>query len=666
MCETCERRGKGGYAPQTDEDVLPSPGSDDDSDIELDSDSDTSSVASSQASVHGPAVNLNERRTRRGVYLVIPEGQADSDSSEDEADEKPNIVALPPTGGIDAMNLDSSESVSRQSPLSSVSPSPQKTPFRSLISTRGQKAREASLSSISQLQTPPQSGSSSDSATHASPRALRGRKSEPIPPPPAPSVNAPRPRGRPRKVLDPGLPSARGSPLVKQTDADSHALRARKSLPAVISKKGDTPAPIVSKKTEPSVPCCATCSTPLPPPPATERSPRKGKAKEEKEECTRCKRHFLIFNAPWPQRTPNPGSSFIPTPRESTPADYSQRRVSQHNLPGLDKKLKAIDYTHKRAREEETTSAASKKRKITPPGPAPQHGVSRASRRNRVPSLKARESSGPVIKSEFAETVSLSGALDSKRIGSSQKRSREADTVDSHAAQQSISEGLKPKRGRRSAPEVVEAEQVLDNDIVDADDRRDKSFWPCLPLPPNGLGVKHLGLLNVRPNPCRISRWRSSYGSSESTPTLVDDDTDDNASDIHPSTPPDNGDSIVETSSTHPLGTPEAPPDSESEGDIVEKAPPPKLSVSTIGLLLRPNPVEMARRIRAPVTPTFDTTVDDLRTPQRRSSALSSPGNVKYLMLGPPVNLHPKRWPPSHFTGQGDDGTSSGEDVSCF
>jgi len=382
-----------------DEDVLPSPGSDEDSDIDLDSDSDTSSVVSFQASVQNPAVNLNERRTRRGVYLVIPESQADSDSSEDEADEKPNIVTLPPTSG-DAVNLDNSpQSTSRQSSLSSVPLTPQKMPFRSLISTRGQKAREASLSSsISHLQTPPLSGSSSDSTSVPAPRALRNRKSEPIPPPPAlPSVVAPRPRGRPRKIVDPNINTTVASAGVKQADADPRTLRVRKSLPAVISKKADVPrAPEPSKKAEPAIPICITCSTPLPPPPATERSPRKGKAKEEKEECSRCKRHFLIFNASWPQRTPNPGSSFIPTPRESTPSEISQHRVSHSNLPGLDRKLKVVFNAHKRAREEEESSSASKKRKVSSPRVVPQQDVSRVSGRTRVPSQKARESSGPV------------------------------------------------------------------------------------------------------------------------------------------------------------------------------------------------------------------------------------------------------------------------------
>jgi len=222
----------------------------------------------------------------------------------------------------------------------------------------------------------------------------------------------------------------------------------------------------------------------------------------------------------------------------------------------------------------------------------------------------------------------------------------------------------------------VAKEHVVGDDMNDVDDRRDKSFWPCLPLPPNGLGVRHLGLLNVRPNPCRISRWRSSYGSSsEGTPTLVDDDTDDNASDIHPSTPPDNGsnvdvvvDASVEILSPNHLGTPEVPPDSDSEGDVLEKvAPPKKLSVSTSGLFSKPNPGQLAKRIWASSALVVECAEDEPRTPERGlslGSALSSPDSVKYLRtkLAPPLHLHPKRWLTSRFAGQGDDGNSSGED----
>lgn len=83
----------------------------------------------------------------------------------------------------------------------------------------------------------------------------------------------------------------------------------------------------------------------------------------------------------------------------------------------------------------------------------------------------------------------------------------------------------------------------------DFDDRRDKTFWPALPpMPPVGLGFKRTGLLNMRPNPTVVSRWRyqlspDSTRSPEGTPNLIDDTDDENdtKSDEHPATPDDMG-----------------------------------------------------------------------------------------------------------------------------
>ena len=65
LCQTCENGGRGGYTPEEGVDP-PS-----------DSDSDTSD-RSSQRPREGESVaplNVNERRTRRGVYAVMPESQ---------------------------------------------------------------------------------------------------------------------------------------------------------------------------------------------------------------------------------------------------------------------------------------------------------------------------------------------------------------------------------------------------------------------------------------------------------------------------------------------------------------------------------------------------------------------------------------------------------------
>ena len=65
LCQTCENAGKGGYTPEEGID----PPSDSDSDT-----SDRSSQRERERESTAP-LNVNERRTRRGVYAVMPEDQ---------------------------------------------------------------------------------------------------------------------------------------------------------------------------------------------------------------------------------------------------------------------------------------------------------------------------------------------------------------------------------------------------------------------------------------------------------------------------------------------------------------------------------------------------------------------------------------------------------------
>ena len=65
LCQTCEDAGRGGYTPEESND----PPSDSDSDT-----SDHSSQRTKEGGSTAP-VNVNERRTRRGVYVVMPENQ---------------------------------------------------------------------------------------------------------------------------------------------------------------------------------------------------------------------------------------------------------------------------------------------------------------------------------------------------------------------------------------------------------------------------------------------------------------------------------------------------------------------------------------------------------------------------------------------------------------
>lgn len=65
LCQTCENGGRGGYTPEEGTDP-PS-----------DSDSDTSDRSSQRPKEREStaSLNVNERRTRRGVYAVMPEKQ---------------------------------------------------------------------------------------------------------------------------------------------------------------------------------------------------------------------------------------------------------------------------------------------------------------------------------------------------------------------------------------------------------------------------------------------------------------------------------------------------------------------------------------------------------------------------------------------------------------
>lgn len=171
----------------------------------------------------------------------------------------------------------------------------------------------------------------------------------------------------------------------------------------------------------------------------------------------------------------------------------------------------------------------------------------------------------------------------------------------------------------------------------DVDDRRDKNFWPAPEVPPPGFGMKRLGGLTMRPSPAVVSRWRSSplrhSYSSESTPTLVDDDTDnDVTSDEHASTP-ENDVLAVDMASAESV--PASPHVdlidllSDSDDDVIEiPSLPKKHSISSglkgLGLGLKPSPLALSRRTWAPTTAFNDDPDDGMKASQ------SSTENVLY------------------------------------
>lgn len=75
LCETCEKNSRGGYGPEGEASGCESDAGASDDDL-----SDSEPVPTAVG-------NVNERRTRRGVYAIIQEQDDDSDESDDEEKE---------------------------------------------------------------------------------------------------------------------------------------------------------------------------------------------------------------------------------------------------------------------------------------------------------------------------------------------------------------------------------------------------------------------------------------------------------------------------------------------------------------------------------------------------------------------------------------------------
>ncbi|KDQ57765.1 hypothetical protein JAAARDRAFT_35454 [Jaapia argillacea MUCL 33604] len=448
LCETCERYGRGGYGVQPAEDEVSDAGESSDSESGT-----SSSSSSSEGEENKPGINVNERRTRRGVYAILPEKDVESDDEDsDEEGTKtpsgpapielhaeaesisemntPSISRAPSTSlpnqpldaGLLTPDSDSRKSVESSSSLSSLSSngpsqgtssSPKKTPYRSLISTRAQKARVAAGQSEAALVTPPPSEDTA-SASESAPKVLRtyGAKTQREPrrsrrfqglvdqsgdsggdihvqetsqhteiAQKNPSASGPisktivrlkeqartPTKGGKGKEKEPtqspsptkGKGKEKEKAVVKEEPDDMRTLRSQSSSRALadardVSRARQMPPPDIDDH----LPRCVTCSNVLPVISVDsqvvwglglEGSAKKGN-KAEKHECPRCMRHFEIYRQSWPIRIFGQASTFMPTPREeSVPADHSSSHKVTH------KALSALDR--------KLTAAATKARR---------------------------------------------------------------------------------------------------------------------------------------------------------------------------------------------------------------------------------------------------------------------------------------------------------------
>ncbi|KAH9855139.1 hypothetical protein C2E23DRAFT_814621 [Lenzites betulinus] len=389
LCETCERNGRGGYAPHNDEEVSDSgssPGGADSDNGESDWTTDREDAAPQTA------VNVNERRTRRGVYAVLPDEEQDAaDGTDAELEAEPDITSdltsLPlsspsrPAGPSKLTGLltpDSDTLPAESCPVSAASTPRKATPATSfVISTRAQKARAASdldsisakgkgkapetsrsASAVRQLETPPltsDNGSVVEEQTRRSSTRLRTRGDAVSS---ASRLSTPMHDGKGKasvhgSVADVADLKGKGR---EDPDLEGRTLRRRAVVPVAIEaqsisakKPGDGPRGVDGRP----LPTCVTCKNVLPVISvdhevvwglALGRTGKRGRPRKNANiDCPRCMRHFAIYAVKWPSRVPTDGSpAFLPTPRENrsiTPAHASSARVSHAVLATLNHKL---------------------------------------------------------------------------------------------------------------------------------------------------------------------------------------------------------------------------------------------------------------------------------------------------------------------------------------
>ena len=332
LCQTCEDAGRGGYTPEEGMD----PPSDSDSDA-----SDRSSQRAKDGDSTTP-LNVNERRTRRGVYAVMPENQIkereQSTIPKIELDAEDSILSLTfPSPSTSEGALLETPQLSRESSIMS-------STFNITVPSdhccrgdaRGDISSVISHTDYSGFTGPPEI-SKSDAVVRTSAR-LRNRSSKPS------SLNlGPSRLATPEDRL---RSSSRGR--TSGTEPPERVLRPRASdlgPGKSLSGKGEGPSQQANPTKKPvpkGVPTCVICKGILPVISVDseivwglEGYDEKGKKLKGKKasslECPRyatinnqfhlpanvldrCMRHREIYNVSWPYRLVSHGGTAYPTP----------------------------------------------------------------------------------------------------------------------------------------------------------------------------------------------------------------------------------------------------------------------------------------------------------------------------------------------------------------
>ncbi|KAF9263230.1 hypothetical protein L218DRAFT_1077241 [Marasmius fiardii PR-910] len=651
LCETCEKKGRGGYAPDHDDNEAEMSDSSTDTEDELDVLSNTGDLDEEGTGKK----HLDERRTRRGVYAVVSKEEDLSDESENEEENvlplagAPDIPAaveielaaevgseltsisssIPPSDVVQpvASTSSASRSTSSLSSLSSsvsaVEETPKSnptTPYRSIIATRRQRAQQESSSTA----TPSRNESVSKRVTRSistqlSPSKDKG-KAKAVETPSRSSASTP-------VRMDKGK-EKEGPIQIKREDLEARVLRIKPSVLSLhpdgqkdsSSKTQGTPKGPDGKP----LPLCMTCKNVLPVISVDSHvvwGLGLEKKKKLKQDCPRCMRHMAIYGQSWPRRIPLPGaaSSFVVTPNEDTPSVDTLRRVTHNALPTLDRKLAAAASKRKRHDELSSEEPSSKKTRLSL-SLSPGKGHSRGSEgkdtpigelpkrkrgRPRLTSPRPSKRAQVVIKLE-EEEVSLHSFKDQPRRLNGQFGGKSAKPSASRAVSQPEVSPARSREQRALEREKIKARlekgSKRPGDDMDGSPSNKRGRWgdadtkaPLQRMIPKPSPFRTLSGLISRPNPMR-------FASQAWAGPLVADDASSSEGDKGPVTPED---AVL-------------PPVIE----ITAGSDPEKSGATTIGtissLTYKPTPFNFARRKWSSMsrTPTEE------RTSQRDEEAL--------------------------------------------
>ncbi|KAG8213649.1 hypothetical protein J3R82DRAFT_10339 [Butyriboletus roseoflavus] len=312
LCETCERNGRGGYGLEGE-----ASGCESDPGVSDDDLTDSEPVPTAVG-------NVNERRTRRGVYAIIQEQDDDSDESDDE--EKEGNKPLANASDVAEVDLELEGDFSSSVPRSS--------------SRRSASSSAPSISRSSELTDGPRTQLRSTRLRQkASPTATPEVSTKSLTPAPSDPAQLPsRYTRRSASRLSTPIHSKEKDRIPIKEEPEARILRTRPSMQVDRNESLSIANQIAPMGPDGQpLPTCVTCHNILPMISVDNQivwglnidtTPRRGKKRKEPQECPRCMRHFAIYSQPWPARLASQVVASVP--RDD--GESSSRRPAQKNV----------------------------------------------------------------------------------------------------------------------------------------------------------------------------------------------------------------------------------------------------------------------------------------------------------------------------------------------